>query len=274
MLEVYESQDIVIQGVTLLNSSFWNVHLVYSERILVKGIQIFAPLDVGGNDGIDPDSSRDVIIEDSFISVGDDCVAVKSGWDCFGIRANRPSENIFIRNMTCIGGGGIAIGSEISGGVRNVSILDSTLSQLGLPAIFIKFTKYRGGFVDNVLVKNITVKNDAIRGNYNNYGMMTIVGNYGYRWHDDKNPACGSDPHVVLPDIHSITFQGISGYAGPHTPAGVIEGLEGKPIRNVQLTDISLVAGPWNCSGFTNLTATNVTPPCCSNDLQIRVVLI
>ncbi|KAE8671234.1 Pectin lyase-like superfamily protein isoform 3 [Hibiscus syriacus] len=117
LVELMNSTGVVISNVTFLNSPFWNIHPVYCSRVTVQNVTIMAPLDSPNTDGVDPDSSDDVCIEDCHISTGDDLISIKSGWDEYGISFARPSTNIVIRRL--IGhnrnGSGIAIGSEMSG---------------------------------------------------------------------------------------------------------------------------------------------------------------
>ncbi|KAI6707088.1 hypothetical protein NL676_010050 [Syzygium grande] len=121
LIELVNSRDIIISNVVFQNSPFWNIHPVYCSNVVVRNVTILAPLDSPNTDGIDPDSSSNVCIEDSYISVGDDLVSVKSGWDEYGIAYGRPSSNITIRRLTGSSPfAGIAVGSETSGGVENV----------------------------------------------------------------------------------------------------------------------------------------------------------
>ena len=115
-IQPYRSRNILIEGVTIINSPFWEMHPVLSQNVTVRGLNIktHGP----NNDGCDPESSKDVLIEDCIFDTGDDCIAIKSGRDDDGRRVGVASENIIIRN--CImkdGHGGVVIGSEISGGV-------------------------------------------------------------------------------------------------------------------------------------------------------------
>lgn len=111
-----------------------------------------------GADWQDPDSTSNVLIEDSFFSTGDDGVAIKSGWDCFGVDTNIPSANIQIVNLTVISptSAGVCIGSEMSGGVSNVIVRDSTFLGCGT-GIRIKSGKDRGGYVENITYTNIEI---------------------------------------------------------------------------------------------------------------------
>ena len=111
--------------------------------------------DAPNTDGWDPDSSTNVVIEDSTYTGGDDCVAIKSGWDCYGIDYGKPSKNIVIRNLTCHGRyAGIAIGSEMSGGVENV-LVEQIHFTLANGAAHIKTGITRGGYVKDAATNDV-----------------------------------------------------------------------------------------------------------------------
>ena len=156
LVEFEHSADVSLTGLTLQNSPFWTTHFIYSRRIRVSELTILAPATRGNTDGINPDSSTDVIIENVYISNGDDGIAIKSGLNAAGIAVGLPSANIFIRNVTTDGRGGIAIGSEMSGGVKNVTIQDVRL--LGQRGIHMKTTRGRGGYIENITMINATAR--------------------------------------------------------------------------------------------------------------------
>ncbi|PNX72701.1 putative polygalacturonase-like protein, partial [Trifolium pratense] len=133
LVEFVNSKDIIISNVIFKDSPFWNIHPVYCSNVVVRFATILAPRDSPNTDGIDPDSSSNVCIEDSYISTGDDLVAVKSGWDEYGIAYGRPSSNITIRRVTGSSPfAGIAIGSEASGGVENILAEHINLNNMGI----------------------------------------------------------------------------------------------------------------------------------------------
>ncbi|HZB43746.1 MAG TPA: glycoside hydrolase family 28 protein [Pyrinomonadaceae bacterium] len=156
-IQPYRSRNILVEGVEIINSPFWEIHPVLSQNVTVRGVRI----DTHGpnNDGCDPESSRDVLIEDCVFDTGDDCIAIKSGRDDDGRRVNVPSENIIIRNSTMKDGhGGVVIGSEISGGARNVFVEDCKMDSPNLDrALRFKSNAIRGGVVENVFMRNVEV---------------------------------------------------------------------------------------------------------------------
>jgi len=156
-IQPYRSRNILIEGVHIINSPMWEIHPVLSSNITVRGVTIttHGP----NNDGCDPESSRDVLIEDCVFDTGDDCIAIKSGRDNDGRRVNVPSENIIVRNSTMKDGhGGVVMGSECSGGIRNVFIENCHMDSPNLErALRFKSNARRGGYAENVFMRNVEV---------------------------------------------------------------------------------------------------------------------
>jgi len=156
-VQPYRCKNVLIEGVKIVDSPMWEVHPVLCENVTVKGVHIYSH--GPNNDGCDPESCKDVLIEDCFFDTGDDCIAIKSGRNNDGRRLAAPSENIIIRNCTMKDGhGGITVGSEISGGVRNVFGHDCKLDSADLwTALRVKNNASRGGKLENFYFRNITV---------------------------------------------------------------------------------------------------------------------
>jgi polygalacturonase len=156
-IEPYKCKNILIEGVRIINSPMWEIHPVLCENVTVRRVHN----DTHGpnNDGCNPESCRDVLIEDCYFDTGDDCIAIKSGRNNDGRRVNVPSENIVIRKCTFKDGhGGVTIGSEMSGSVRNVFVENCALeSPVLYSALRIKSNAVRGGTVENVHMRDITV---------------------------------------------------------------------------------------------------------------------
>ncbi|KAK8284148.1 hypothetical protein V6Z12_D08G140500 [Gossypium hirsutum] len=159
LVEFVNSRGIVISNVIFRNSPFWNIHPVYCSDVVIRYVTILAPPDSPNTDGIDPDSSSNVCIEDSFISTGDDLVAVKSGWDEYGIAYGRPSSYITVRRVTgSTPFAGVAVGSETSGGVENVLAENINLYNSGV-GVHIKTNIGRGGVIKNITVSELFMEN-------------------------------------------------------------------------------------------------------------------
>ena len=157
-------KNIYIKGLTLINSPMWNIHPLMSENIIIDSVTIISPNNSPNTDGINPESSKNILIQNSVISVGDDCITIKSGRNNDGRRRNMPSENIYIKNCTLANGhGGIVIGSELSGGVKNVIVEDCKMNSPNLlRALRIKSNEYRGAYVQNIVMRNVQI--DTIGG--------------------------------------------------------------------------------------------------------------
>ncbi|KAJ0246443.1 hypothetical protein HA466_0169820 [Hirschfeldia incana] len=238
LVELMNSTGLIISNLTFLNSPFWNIHPVYCRDVVVKNLTILAPLDSPNTDGVDPDSSTNVCIEDCYIVTGDDLVSIKSGWDEYGISYARPSSKIKINRLTgqTTASSGIAIGSEMSGGVSDIYIKDLHLLNSNT-GIRIKTSPGRGGYVRNVHISNVKLSNvkKAIR----------FTGKYGE--HPDEN----FDPKA-LPCIEKITFENV--YGEDIGVAGLLEGIEGDEFKNICFINVTLRVkkdsekAPWKCS--------------------------
>ena len=151
---VSRSKDVSLKGFTLLRTGFWGCQLVYSDHCTVNGIRINNNLGGHGpsTDGIDIDSSSDILIENAYIDCNDDNICLKAGRDADGLRVNRPTERVVIRNcMAAKGGGLVTIGSETSGGIRNVLAYD--LESKGTKTMLrLKSAINRGGIIENIYV--------------------------------------------------------------------------------------------------------------------------
>lgn len=150
-------KNIKLEDFTITNSPFWVLHPVLSENVIVRRVTVNS--EGPNNDGCDPESCRNVLIENCTFNTGDDCIALKSGRDFDGRRANAPIENVIIRNCFMRKGhGGVSMGSEISGGCRNIFVENCQMSSPELDrAILIKTNNSRGGLTDGVYVRNLMV---------------------------------------------------------------------------------------------------------------------
>ncbi|XP_020213175.1 probable polygalacturonase isoform X1 [Cajanus cajan] len=251
LVELMNSTGVLISNLTFLNSPFWTIHPVYCSQVTVQNVAIVAPLDSPNTDGIDPDSSDNVCIEDCYISTGDDLIAIKSGWDEYGIAYGRPSTNIIIHRLVGRSqtSAGIAIGSEMSGGVSEVHAEDIHFYDT-YSAIRIKTSPGRGGYVRNIYVSNMTLANVDIA--------IRFTGLYG------DHPDDAYDPNA-LPVIEKITIKDVVGEK--IKTAGLIEGIKGDNFVNICLSNITLNVSsnyPWNCSyikGYSDLVLPEACEP-------------
>lgn len=156
-IQPYKCRNVLIEGVKIIDSPMWEVHPVLCENVTIRNLHIatHGP----NNDGCDPESCKDVLIDNCFFDTGDDCIAIKSGRNNDGRRLNTPTENIIVRNCTMKDGhGGITVGSEISGGVRNLFAHDCKMDSPDLwTALRVKNNASRGGKLENFYFRNITI---------------------------------------------------------------------------------------------------------------------
>ncbi len=178
MIQPYRCNNILIDSVTVINSPMWHIHPVLCENVTISNVTVEGQ--GPNNDGCDPESCKNVLIDNCSFNTGDDCIAIKSGRNADGRRVNVPAENIIIKDCTMKDGhGGIVLGSEISGSARNIFASGCYMDSPNLDrALRIKTNSLRGGIVENIYLKDIsvgTVSDAAIRINFF-YGEGDIAG--------------------------------------------------------------------------------------------------
>jgi polygalacturonase len=156
-IQPYRCRNVLIEGVSIVRSPMWEINPVLCTNVIVRGVTIdsLGP----NNDGCDPESCRDVLIEGCAFTTGDDCIAIKSGRNADGRRVGVPAENLVIRGCEMRDGhAGVAIGSEISGSCRNVFVEDCRMSSPNLDrALRLKSNGARGGVIENVFLRRIAI---------------------------------------------------------------------------------------------------------------------
>jgi polygalacturonase len=154
-VQPYRCTNFLIEGVTITNSPMYEVHPVLSTNVIVRNVKISSH--GPNNDGCDPESSRDVLIEGCTFDTGDDCIAIKSGRNGDGRRVHTPSENIIVQNCVMKDGhGGVTMGSECSGGIRNVFAQDCQMDSPVLERVLrFKDNAMRGGVIEHVYMRNV-----------------------------------------------------------------------------------------------------------------------
>ena len=212
MIQPFGCTNVLIEGVTLKDSTFWVVHPVLCRNVTVRGLTVDTMNP--NNDGCDPDSCTDVLIERCNFHTGDDSIAIKSGRDQDGWRVGQASENIVIRH--CIFGSrhsGLCLGSEMSGGVRNIFVEDCHVDSVS-SAFYFKSNLDRGGVVEHVRARRIDA--DEVR-----EGFVRFETGY-HGWRGENHPP--TFRHFVLEDLtcKRATAYGI-----------YVEGVEGAPITGV-----------------------------------------
>ncbi|MCD7710759.1 MAG: glycoside hydrolase family 28 protein [Porphyromonadaceae bacterium] len=228
-IQFFECSNILIENVKIINSPFWTINPAFCDNITVQGVTINNPdkNPKGPNtDGINPTSCRNVRISDCFISVGDDCVTIKSGRDEDGRKYGKACENITITNCVMLSGhGGVVIGSEMSGGVKRVTISNCVFD--GTEAgIRLKASRGRGGVVEQIRVDNI-VMHDIQRN--------AFIFDLFYDKTSKVEPVSERTP--IFRNIHlsNITGKNIK-------QIGYINGIEEMPVQNISFSNINMEA--------------------------------
>ncbi len=156
-VEPYRCTGVLIEGVTITNAPFWVIHPVLCRNVTVRNVTVVSS--GPNNDGCDPESSSDVLVEDSLFDTGDDCIALKSGRNADGRRIGVAVERVVVRRCRMRKGhGGVTIGSEVSGGARDVYVERCEMSSPDLErGLRVKTNARRGGVVENVFVRDVTI---------------------------------------------------------------------------------------------------------------------
>jgi polygalacturonase len=211
-------KNVLIEGITITNSPFWTVTPEFCENVTIKAVTINNPPSPN-TDGINPSSCRYVHISDCHISVGDDCITIKSGKDAPGRTKATPAENYTITNCTMLSGhGGVVIGSEMSGDVKKITISNCIFDGTDR-GIRIKTTRGRGGVVEDIRVDNIIMKNIKAQ---------AIVLDMEYS---------KTQPELVserTPKFRNIRLSNITAYT---KQAMYINGLDEMPVSEISLND-------------------------------------
>ena len=248
-LLIYDSKDVQVRDLTIERSGFWSLTMTYSERVTVDGVIIRA--NIGGHgpssDGIDVDSSRDVLIQNCDIDANDDNICLKAGRDADGLRVNRPTENVVIRDcITRAGYGMFTIGSETSGSIRNVQV--SGMKAIGTKmGIHFKSAKIRGGVVENISIRDVTMENveRVISFDLNWYPAYSLPA-IPPELKDASNPPHWAvlltpvPPERGLPEVRNISISNVK--ATGAKLAFAVNGHPEKPIREVRLTNVAIEA--------------------------------
>lgn len=218
-----------VEGVKIINSPFWTVNPEFCDNVRVKGITIHN-VPSPNTDGINPESCKNVHISDCHISVGDDCITIKSGRDMQARKLGVPCENITITNCTMLSGhGGVVIGSEMSGGVKKVTISNCVFDGTDR-GIRLKSTRGRGGVVEDIRVSNIVMSNIK---------QEAVVFNLKY----SKMPAEAKSERT--PEFRNIYVSGLT-VRDVKTPIKIV-GLEEAPIEGIVLRDIDVIDAREKC---------------------------
>ena len=239
-IQPYRCQNVLIEGVTILNSPMWEIHPVLCTNVTVR--QVLINSHGPNNDGCNPESCTDVLIKGCYFDTGDDCIAIKAGRNADGRRLKAPAQNIVIQNCRMKDGhGGITVGSEISGGVRNVFAENCRLDSQNLDhALRVKNNAMRGGVLENFHFRNIEVGQVA-------HAVITIDFNYEEGERGNFTPV-----------VRNYTVENLRSAKSKH--ALDVQGFKQAPIFALRLTNCTFdnVAAPSIVKNVPDLELHNV----------------
>ncbi len=240
-IEPYRCKNILISGVTFKDSPMWFIHPTLSENVTVENVTVIGH--GPNNDGCNPESSRDILIQNCRFDTGDDCIAIKSGRNADGRRLNIPSENIVIRHCEMKDGhGGVVLGSEISGSVRNVFVEDCVMDSPNLDrALRFKTNSVRGGVIENFFARRITVGQVA---------EAVILIDFNYE---------EGDAGQFTPTMRNIFVSDLTAKKGKY--ALFLKGYARSPITNMKIENCRFdeMANPNVVEHVKDISLTNIT---------------
>ena len=225
LIGIQNSKNVRIADLNLHNQAIWCLFILYSEDVLAENLRITAEHNIPSSDGIDIDSSRHVRVNNVYIDVNDDCISIKSGKDADGLRVNRPAEDIVIENSHfAYGHGGVAMGSETSGGIRNVLVRNCVSDSGNWAPIRFKTQPSRSGVVENITYRDMKLHETRQAFEFNlEWRMVPPI----------------APPAKVLPVVRNVKIINVSGDV---ESVGVIHGLADSPIRNITFENCKIAA--------------------------------
>ena len=248
LIQIYNSSNVDLQGLRLERSGFWTVHICYSRKVTVDGVTIRN--NIGGKgpstDGIDVDSSSDVLVEHCDIECNDDAICLKAGRDSDGLRVNRPTEHVTIRDNTVrAGAAGVTFGSETSGGIHDVEVRRLYVLGSVSNGILFKSASTRGGTVENIVIHDMDIQDVhvaiGVELNWNpsfSYAKLpegtTNVPDY---WRVLLTPV---PPELGLPHIRNVQISGI--HAAGAGRAFAVRAYADSPLQNFTFRDLDIAA--------------------------------
>lgn len=237
LIQFYGCENILVEGVKITDSPFWCLHFVFSRNITVRGVR-YAAFNFN-NDGIDPESSEDILIEDIIFNNRDDNIAIKAGRDLEARKLGIPAKNIVVRNCFFRGHNAVAVGSEMSGGVHNIFVENCSYAGKVEYGFYLKANLDRGGEVHDIFARNLSF--DTTR--------STIIIDSNY-----KNQGSCCPPIFRSIMVEAVTANHANDY-------GIyLNGSESTPIDSVILRDITINSAkiPLDLAYVDQITLENV----------------
>ncbi|MFG1910174.1 glycoside hydrolase family 28 protein [Kribbella sp. NPDC048928] len=236
-VQPYDCTNVLIEGVTVVRSPFWQIHPVLCTNVTIRDLVI----DSQGpnNDGIDLESCRSVVVQRCVIAAGDDCLALKSGREADGLQVGVPTEDVLIEDCELrVKYGAITLGSDLTGGIRNVYVRDCRIDGPYF-ALYIKTNAVRGGFVENVYLRDVTVTNvtkEVVQCNF-------------FRGEGEAGP--------LTPYVRNVELRGLQVEHARN--ALLLRGYRHSPIEDFRVVDSTFTVDAPSTVHHAGLTLTNVT---------------
>ena len=257
MVSLVNCKNVLLQGVIFQNSPAWNIHPLMCENIIIDDVLARNPAYAQNGDALDLESCKNALIVNSKFDAGDDGICIKSGKDADGRRRGRPCENVVVDGCTVFAGhGGFVVGSEMSGGVRNIMVTNCQFLGTDVGLRF-KSTRGRGGIVENIFIDGVSmndIKTDAITFNmyYGGKSVAEMLADGDKPNNIDIKPVDETTPIFRNIDIRRVVCNGCG-------RAMEFNGLPEMPIDGITLTDIDIIArGDAEFANARNIKKTNV----------------
>jgi polygalacturonase len=225
LIGIQNAKHARVAGLNLTNQAVWCLFFLYSEDVVAENLRITAEHNIPSSDGIDIDSCKRVRVNNVYIDVNDDCISIKSGKDADGLRVNRPAEDIVIENSHfAYGHGGVAMGSETSGGIRNVEVRNCVSDSGNWAPIRFKTQPSRGGVVENITYREMKLHETRQAFEFNlEWRMVPPI----------------APPAKVLPVVRNVRIVNVSGDV---QTVGIIHGLADSPIEGIRFENCKITA--------------------------------
>ena len=253
LVHIIRSKNVTVRNLLLKDSAFWHLQLTYCDGVTVDNLKVrapHAPVKAASSDGIDIDSTRNVVISNCDIVCDDDAICLKSGRDADGLRVNKPTENVVVKNCRVGHAAGlVVIGSETSGGIRNVRVSDCRAEDGCQEVVRFKTKMDRGGVVEDIVYENITADGIASVFTFNMNALAKT-------WlpEEFRTPV---PPEQGTPVFRNITVRNLK--ATNCKSAGRLAGLPQSPLRDLRLENVSIEAADgFSIQNATGLRFTNV----------------
>lgn len=240
VISIRNTRNLSITGITICNSSAWTIHVIYCKNVRISNIHVYSKynfnftnenLDLTNGDGITFDSTTDAIVSKCVIDSQDDCISIKSGKNHEGRIIGKACRNIFVKDNMFLGGaGGVAIGSEMSGGIENIKIQNCVFINV-LSILSVKANIKRGGYIFNIVVEDSNLVNYDLKNvNLTNYKAAIYVDEC-YKVEKEKDIA------NEIPIISELKLERIN-INNRYGKLMYVRGIQSSPIRSITLNDV------------------------------------